>query len=96
MSRMILSGLATIAVLVTLTDVPAQAQQYKQRNGLRANHADGINALRQRSARPIPHRRRGLSNGARNPSANTAANVHALSVYLQWRKCLDNMLPKCP
>jgi len=31
-----------------------------------------------------------------NGSANTAANIHALTVYLQWQKCKDNILPECP
>ena len=97
MTRTMLSGLAAVAVLAMLTDISAEAQQLNQRNGLRSSHSGGINAaLRHRSARPTPQRIRRLSSGKRKPSANTAASVHALTVYLQWRKCLDNMLPKCP
>lgn len=34
--------------------------------------------------------------GDEGSSSSTAANIHALTVYLQWQKCKDNLLPKCP
>ncbi len=97
MQRILLSALAVAAVTVSVADTSAQAQQIQKRNGWHAGQTGTFKApLRQRRMRAKSRRIRGLSNGKPRPSANTAAHIHALTVYLQWKKCLDNLLPKCP
>ena len=98
MNRALLSTLAIAAVTATLADTSAQAQSFKKRSGWQAGHTATFKApRRQRQMRVQRQRIRGLTNGGRRPAANTAAHIHALTVYLQWRrKCLDNILPQCP
>lgn len=98
MNRALLSTLAIAAVSATLASTSAQAQTFKKHSGWQAGHTATSKApKRQRRMRIKRQRVRGLTNGTRRPAANTAANVHALTVYLQWRrKCLDNILPQCP
>ncbi len=97
MTRTTLSGLATVAMLAVLASAPAKAQGFGQRYGAPTGYGGGLNqAIGNRGAPSIPQRAKKLTSGQPSPSANTAANVHALTVYLQWRKCLDNMLPQCP
>ncbi len=87
MTRKLLSGLTIIAVLASLSTGPAEAQRFKQGAGARASTGHGTSQHNQQ-----------LSNRGRGQSASpaTTAAIQAATVYLQWRKCLDNMLPKCP
>ena len=98
MNRALFSTLAIVAVTATLAGTSAQAQSFKKRSGWQAGNAANFKApMRQRRMRAKRQRVRGLTNGTRRPAANTAAHIHALTVYLQWRrKCLDNILPQCP
>ena len=69
MTRTILSGLAAVAVLAVLSDVPAEAQQFGQQKGARPSHSGGINAVSgHRRARSMPQRS-GQFRGGRGPAA---------------------------
>ena len=94
MTCRVFSGLAAVSALAMLAVAPAQAQGLGQPSGASTG---GLNkAIANRGGPSAPQGANKLSNGQPS-SANTAANVHALSVYLQWRrKCLDNILPQCP
>jgi len=69
MTRTMLSGLAAVAVLAVLADVPAEAQQFGQQGGARPSHSGGINAVSgHRRARSMPQMSRQFR-GGRGPAA---------------------------
>lgn len=94
MTRLMLFGLTCMTVLAGSSHLPAEAKQLKRNNGASTIAKSGA-AIHQR-ARAAPSRSFKQRGKRHSRSPATAANIHALSVYLQWRKCLDNMLPKCP
>ncbi len=94
MSRKIISGFVVFTLLTASAIGSADAQRFKGQSGANSNNGGGANsATVKRHKPPNPN---SLSGGQQQSSTSTAASIHALTVYLQWRKCLDNMLPKCP
>lgn len=93
MTHSMLSAASAVAVLAVLTSLPAEAQS---KRGIARAGPTAAMAAGPRRARPARRSARKLKGGGTSRSPTTAANIHALTVYLQWRKCLDNLLPKCP
>lgn len=82
MTRTILSGLAAVAVLAVLADVPAEAQQFGQQSGARPSHSGGINVVSgHQRARSMPQRSRQFR-GGREPAA-LDPGFHAVFIWAQ-------------
>ncbi len=74
---------------------PAEAQQFRQKNGAHTTNSGGNNtAKRQGRTRARPQGSQQLSGGQPPPAAIDASSLLALSILR--RKCLDNILPECP
>ena len=95
MTRTMLSGLAAVAVLAMLADVPANAQQFRLKSGAHSIHS-GVNiaAKRQGRTRSRPRGSQQLSGGQQPTSPIIGPGVLVLGQYA--RRCLDNILPECP
>ena len=92
MKNSLLCALVLGAAIVAIPGASAEANQFKKRGFSNSTGAKGVQIRRPRRARPkqlTGHRRR-------SASPATFGTIQALSVYLQWRKCLDNILPQCP
>ena len=92
MKYSLFAGLAAIAAMGMIVDTPAEAGPFKKRGFSQTAGANAAGFRRAPRGRP-----RKLS-GQRRRSASPATwgTIQAVNVYLQWRKCLDNILPKCP
>jgi hypothetical protein len=80
MTRTMLSGLAAVAVLAVLADVPAQAQQSGQQSGAHSSHSGSVDVVTgHQRARSMPQGSRQFR-GGRNPAA-LDPGFHAVFIW---------------
>jgi hypothetical protein len=79
-----LSGLAAVAVLTVLANVPADAQQPGQHSGVQASQSAA-------SGSSMPKKSKRLRSGQQQTTAVAGSSILALGVLR--RKCLDALLP---
>lgn len=96
MLRSAFSGIAVATVVMLTAVAPAHAQNFGKRGGGYIGHSKSFSAIKRHRVRRARPRVRDYYGEDRLPSPATAASIYALGVYLQWRECLDNLLPECP